>query len=138
MERTIGYLGNLLRQPSNIYRNLAAQTKRVAHTNALVAMWPELQKKTDDPRGSKDLGDDYLLLGPKDTSLYHLPHDEHLVLDGFFSNYPGSEGIDRHTVHRWGRLKLPTKQIARSRWKESERCSGMSRMDRNVKVRRLI
>ena len=35
MERVIGYLGSLLRQPSNIFRNLAAQTKRVANTNAL-------------------------------------------------------------------------------------------------------
>ena len=52
MERVIGYLGSLLRQPSNMYRNLAAQTKRVANSNALVAMWPELQKTKGPPQGS--------------------------------------------------------------------------------------
>jgi hypothetical protein len=138
MERMIGYLGGLLRQPSNIFGNLAAQTRRVAITNALTSMWPELQKPTVDPRGSKDLGDGYLLLGPRDTCLYHLSYDEQRALVTFFSSYPGAEDVDRQTVHRWGRLKLPNEQIARSRWKEAERCSDMSRMDRNVKVRGLI
>jgi hypothetical protein len=138
MERTIGYLGNLLKQPSNIFRNLAAQAKRVAYTNALTAMWPDLQIQDKDPRGSKDLGDNYLLLGPKDTTLYRLPDNEQTALDTFFSGYPGAEDIDRRTVYRWGRLKLPTEQIARSRWKEVDRCSDMSRMDRNVKVSILI
>ena len=134
----IGYLGGLLRQPSNIYGNLAAQTRRVAITNALTTMWPELQKHTDDPRGSKDLGDDYLLLGPRDTSLHNLSHAEQTAIDTFFSGYPDAEGVDRHTVQRWGRLKLPTEQTARSRWKEVDRCSDMARMDRNVKVTILI
>jgi hypothetical protein len=35
MERLIGYLGSLLRQPSNAFRNLAMQTRRVANANAL-------------------------------------------------------------------------------------------------------
>ena len=134
MERVIGYLGSLLRQPSNIFRNLAAQTKRVANTNALVAMWPELQKTKGDPRGSKDLGDDYLLLGPKDTSLYQTSPAEQAALETFFSGHPDAEDIDRQSVYRWGRLKIPTEQIARSRWKEMELCSDMARTDRNVKV----
>ena len=138
MERMIGYLGSLLRQPSKIFQNLAAQTKHVAIINALTSMWPELKELEDDPRGSKDLGEGYLLLGPKDTCLYHLLQDEQRALDTFFSGYPGAEDVDRHTVYRWGRLKLPNEQIARSRWKEAERCSDMSRMDRNVKVRGLI
>ena len=82
----IGYLGGLLRQPSNIYKNLAAQTRRVTTINTLTAMWPELQAHVDDPRGSKDLGDEYLLLGPRDTSLYHLSHVEQTTLDTFFSD----------------------------------------------------
>ena len=134
MERTIGYLGSLLRQPSNVFRNLAAQTSRVANTNALVAMWPELQKQKCDPQGSKQLGDGYVLLGPKDTDAYHLSPDERTAFDAFFG-YSRNDRINTDSVCRWGRLKLPTEQIARSRWKELERCSDMMRTDRNVKVR---
>ena len=126
MERVIGYLGSLLRQPSNPFRNLAAQTKRVANTNTLVAMYPDFEDQKGDPRGSKDLGNGYLLLGPKDTTLYHVSPAEQTTLDDFFSGQPGAEDIDQQTVYRWGRLKLPTEQVARSRWKELERCSDMA------------
>ena len=134
MERVIGYLGSLLRQPSNPFRNLAAQTRRVVHTNALVAMWPDFEKQKEDPQGSRDIGDNYLLLGPKDTTPYCLPPLEYTALVDFFSGHPDIEGIDRCTVYRWGRLRIPTEQVARSRWKELERCSDMARTDRNVKV----
>ena len=134
MERVIGYLGELLRQPSNIYRNFAAQARRVAITNALVAMWPDLEKAKREPHGSKDLGGGYVLQGPKDTTSYELPADKYAALETFFSNYPGGEDINIRTVYRWGRLKIPTEQIARSRWKEMERCSNMARADRNIKV----
>ena len=73
MERVIGYLGSLLRQPSNVFQNLAAQAGQVAITNALVAMWPDLEQKQSDPRGSEDLGDGYLLLGPKDMRVLSGP-----------------------------------------------------------------
>jgi hypothetical protein len=56
----------------------------------------------------------------------------------FFSGYLGAESVNRHTVYRWGRLGLPTEQIARSRWKEMERCSDMANTDRNLKVRDMI
>ena len=138
MERVISYLGSLLRQPSNLFRNLAAQAGRVACTNALVAMWPELEIPKGDPRGSKDLGDNYLLLGPKDTIRYFVSPSEGIAIETFFSDYVGAEGVDRRTIYRWARLRIPTDQIARSRWKELDRCSDMSRTDRNVKVRYLI
>jgi hypothetical protein len=138
MERVIGYLGSLLKQPSNPYRNLAAQTTRVAHTNAIIAMWPDFEKTKGNPRGSKDLGDGYLLLGPKDTNAHYISPTEEATLENFLSGFPGAEDIERQSVYRWGRLKIPTEQIARSRWKEMERCSDMARVDRNVKVRDLI
>ena len=138
MERVIGHLGSLLRQPSNPFRNLAAQTKRVVHTNALVAMWPDFEKAKANPQGSKDMGDNYLLLGPKDSSPHHLLPTEQAALDQFASGHPDSRDVDRHTVYRWGRLGIPTEQVARSHFKELERCSNMARTDRNVKVRRLI
>ena len=137
MEHVIGYLGSLLRQPSNTFRNLAAQAGQVAITNALVAMWLDFEQKDSDPRGSEDLGDGYLLLGPKDTKGYKLSHEEQDVINMFLSNYLDN-GDDAQTVYRWGRLKIPTDQIARSRWKELERCSDMARTDRNIKVRHAI
>jgi hypothetical protein len=135
MERVIGYFGSLLRQPSNPFRNLTAQTKRVVHTNALVAMWLELEESKGDPQGSKDLGDDYLLLGPKDTTPNYLRPTEQTSLEDFFSGLSDAEDVDRQAVYRWGRFGIPTKQVARSRWKELEWCSDMARTDCNVKVR---
>jgi len=135
MERVIGILGSHLRQPSNPYANLTAQAQKMAHINAMVAMWPSFERKKDDPRGSIDLGGGYLLLGPKEDSYPHrtTPTEER-ALDVFCSGHQDSDDVDRKFIHRWGRLRLPTEQIARSRWKELERCSDMARTDRNVKV----
>ena len=134
MERVIGYLGSLLGQPSNMFRNLASQATQVATTNALVAMWPDFERTKDDPHGSKDLGDGYLLLGPKDTSPYEISHEEEAAFNTHFSNYPDDNNNNQRTIYRWGRLKIPTEQVARSHWKEMDRCSEMARTDRNVKV----
>ena len=137
MERVIGYFGSLLRQPSKPYQHLAAQARRVAHINAMVCMWPELGRQEHNPLGSMDLGDGYLLLGPKDTHAHHLSPTERTAFDSFCVDHPGTEDIDRESVYRWGRLKIPSDQTARSRWKEVERCSDMARTDRNAKVRGL-
>jgi len=98
-------------------------------------MWPDFEETKGDPRGSKDIGDGYLLLGPKDTSAYDPSPPEQTAIDSFFSC---RQNIHQGTLYRWGRLKIPSGQIARSRWKELERCSDMARADRNVKVRGLI
>jgi hypothetical protein len=135
MERVIGYLGSLLRQPSNPFRNFAAQTRRVATTNALCAMWPDFERERGNPRGSIDLTNGYLLLGPRDTTLYHLSVSEQTAVDQAFPDDQNIEDVENRTVYRWARLKLPTEQVARSSWKEEDRCSDMSRTDRNVKVR---
>jgi hypothetical protein len=136
MERVIGYLGSLLGQPSNPFRKLAAQTKRVAATNALVAMWPDFEKTKNPPRGYRDLGDGYLLLSPKDTDPHHISPPERTAFEDFFRDQ--SENDQQSILFRWGRLQIPTTQIARSTWKEMDRCSDMTRTDRNVKVREII
>ena len=139
MERVIGVFGSLLRQPSNPYANLAAQAQKMAHINALIAMFPSFEKEKGVPRSSIDIGDGYLLLGPKeDSGPHHITPCERTALDTFCSTHENSEDVDRRSVYRWGRLKLPTDQVSRSRWKELERCSNMARTDRNVKVRDLI
>ena len=134
MERVIGYLGSLLRQPSNPFRNLAAQTKRVATTNALCAMWPDFQPAKGDPMGSKNLGDGFLLLGPKDTTVYAFSQREREAFDTFFPIREDGDGLDSHPIYRWGRLRISTNQVARSSFKKLEQCSDMARTDRNVKV----
>jgi len=136
MERVIGVLGSLLAQPSNLFANLAAQAQKMAHINAMVAMWPSFEKEQKDPRGSVDLGDGYLLLGPReDCSPHYVSPTEEMALNYFCLGCQDAEDVDQRSVYRWGRLKLPTQQIARPRWKELERCSDMARTDRNVKVR---
>ena len=134
MECVIGYIGTLLKQPSNVFRNLSAQVKHLAYNNAIVAMWPEFEIQKENPRGCRDFGDGYWLLGPKDVDLYQLPDMEKTALDNFCSGEPDSEDLERQSLYRWARLRLPTDQIARSRLKEVKRCQDMSRTDCHVKV----
>jgi hypothetical protein len=67
MERTIGNLGQEIRQPSNPYMNLSREGVRRCQVNTLKAMVPGLVEPTQDlPQGSVDLGDGYSLLRKRD------------------------------------------------------------------------
>jgi len=138
MERVIGAFGSLIKQHSNPFANLAEQVKKVAQVNSLTSMWPTFERAPKDPRGSIDISDGYLLLGPKDTDFYQLSDNEKTALDTFYSDL-GSV-TQRRSVYRWARLRIPTEQIARSYWKEVDRPSKKqrARTDRNVKVRQPI
>ena len=49
----------------------------MAHVTAMVALWPSFEKATENPYGSIDLGDGYLLLRPaEETDQYCLSHKE--------------------------------------------------------------
>ena len=133
MERVIGVFGSLLRQPSNLFSNLREQAKKVAEINVVTAMWPEIEHQVAEPRGSLNLSQGYILLGPKDTEPYLLSTDEKESLDTFYANLPNPEHSRRKSIYRWARLQLLTGQPARSRWKEVDRTKG-ARTDRNVKV----
>ena len=121
----IGVFGSLIKQPSNPFANLSEQAKKVAEVNAIIAIWPSLERVKKDPRGSVDIGSGYILLGPKDDKPYHLSTAEKDAL-GFYSG----EG----SVYRWARLQIPNGEVARSYWKEVIRTSDGARTDRNVKV----
>ncbi|KAJ3791857.1 hypothetical protein GGU11DRAFT_819152 [Lentinula aff. detonsa] len=109
MERTIGNLGEEVRQPSNPFRNLSERCKRRACVNALLAMCPELDYTVSThARYSVDTGHGYILLHPR----------------------------DKGKIRRYGRLQLPNGQIARSLWSETRQAnsSHTTRITRNVLV----
>lgn len=67
MERTIGNLGEEIRQPSNPYANLSQRGLLRCQVNALVAMIPDLQHVPPTlPHGAVDLGGGYALLRARD------------------------------------------------------------------------
>jgi hypothetical protein len=138
MERMIGHFGSLIKQPSNPFANLTEQAKKVAEINATIAMYPELEREKKDPHGSIDIGNGFLLLGPKDQKPYRLASHEHDALVDFYSGLPNAEPVPRRSVYRWARFQLPTGETTRSYWKEVVRCSKSARTDRNLEVRDLM
>ena len=64
MERTIGNLGEEIKQPSNPYVNLSERGSKRAQINAIYAMYPELDPTAEEklPAGACDLGGSYVLL----------------------------------------------------------------------------
>jgi hypothetical protein len=127
MERTIGDLGQEIRQPSNPFANLAQRALRRSQVNALKNIYPELDPTAVPhlPNFSKDLGQGYVLLRPRDRNAakIHGPAGDTL-----------SRSVSTSRIRRWGRLRLPNGQIVRSLWCESKRARTKVRVTRNVKV----
>lgn len=130
MERIIGVLGSLVKQPSNPFANLTEQAKKMATINALLSMWPEVGHKSRNPRGSIDLGRGYVLLRPRDDGLYRPSPDEQDAITRFLDD--GAPAA--RSLYRWGRLQISNGQLARSRWKEIDRSQKLARTDRILKV----
>ncbi|KAJ7690389.1 hypothetical protein B0H17DRAFT_1160001 [Mycena rosella] len=111
MERTIGNLGEEIKQHSDPYKNLSQRATRRAQVNALKSLIPDLEPDNDClPRGSEDLGDGYALLRARDE--YNQTICE-------FSP----------SLQRWARLLLPNGQIARSAWKEKQKALNKDPVD---------
>ncbi|KAG2749072.1 hypothetical protein P692DRAFT_20780095, partial [Suillus brevipes Sb2] len=69
MERTIGNLGQEIRQPSNPYANLSQEGVRRCKVNTLLSVIPELDEHPKGlPDGSVDLGGGYALLRKRDKT----------------------------------------------------------------------
>ncbi|KAG1831174.1 hypothetical protein F4604DRAFT_2023567 [Suillus subluteus] len=114
MERTIGNLGQEIRQPSNPYANLSREGVRRCQVNALKAMVPDLvEPKQDLPQGAVDLGDGYTLLRKRD------PYD--VRPEGgaaqAIQEYLGADV----KIRRWAHLRLPNGQTARTVWRETQK-----------------
>ena len=105
----IGIFGSLIKQPSNPFANLTKQAKKVAEINSIITMYPSFEQVAKDPCGSIDIGDGYLLLGPKDVKHYHLSDAEQQALAIFYSKL-GT--VPRRSIYQWARLQIPGGQVA--------------------------
>jgi hypothetical protein len=137
MERTIGNLGQEVRQLSNAYANLSQRGLLRSQINALKAMIPDLDPLPPAmPRGSKDIGDGFILLRAKDKALRAMRDCESQAFADYLNNTHAQQ-VPEHwspQIVRWARLRLPNGQVARSAWKEKLKPLEKVRMARNVKV----
>jgi hypothetical protein len=143
MERTIGNLGQEIRQPSNPFANLAQRALRRSQVNALINIYPELDSTAQHlPSHSKDLGRGLVLLRPRDGYPATICGPAGAIISQVVNTSEVlsrvsedlSEEASKPRVRRWGRLRLPNGQVARSVWCESRRAHDKVRVTCNVKV----
>ena len=110
MERTIGNLGEQIRQPSKPFANLSREGVWRCQVNSLLSIMPELDDSNNGlPHGSVDLGNGYILLH-KCSKNATIPHgDKAATISQFLG--PGHL-LPR--IKKWAQLCLPNGQIARS------------------------
>ena len=65
----------------------------------MACMWPELSQQECNPLGFMDLGNGYLLLGPKDTDTHQLSPAQQMTLYSFCSDYTDAEDLDLQSVY---------------------------------------
>ena len=128
MERTIGNLGQEIRQPSNPFANLARRALQWSQVNALKSIYPELglESKFQLPRGAMDVGEGYTMLRPRDKYPVEILRD--LAAQAL------SQVVNTSRIRRWGRARLPNGQVARSLWSKRRRTSQRIQVSYNVKV----
>jgi len=117
MERTIGNLGEEIRQPSQPFANLAERGARRAQVNSLIALVPNLVPDKPLSHLSEDIGDNFIL-SMADTCARSITNVEKNAICAFFL----SHNIQIHEdlrLRKWGRLCLPNLQFVRTAWKES-------------------
>ena len=135
LERTIGNLGEEIKQHSNPFANLSQRGIRRARVNALKALIPDLEPdrtdKNDLPRGARDLGEGFVLLRAREGEPCPLRDCEAAALRNFL---PNSHLEAEIYVRRWAKLRIPTGQNCYSAWKETQKPLEKRRTARNVKV----
>ncbi|KAF8149993.1 hypothetical protein B0H34DRAFT_757239 [Crassisporium funariophilum] len=135
MERTIGNLGEEIRQPSNPFKNLAARGVRRARINALLTMMPELQEMPKFPKNFQDLGNGYNLIGPVDNYARHMSPSEETAIRTYYESQNAAIGEGGLTVTKWAVIRLPNQQLVRTLWKEKRRALEKLRTSRNIMAR---
>ncbi|TBU59038.1 hypothetical protein BD310DRAFT_818176 [Dichomitus squalens] len=141
LENAIGNLTAEIGSHSKPYENLSLRGLRRAQVSALIAMFPEaLEVPKQLPSGAVELGDQYVLLHPTMRNAQVVPPKDSAAICAYLT----SEGIAvpqnwTPRIIKWGRLRLPNGEVARTAWKE---CAGEKRgrpvhRARMVKVRLL-
>ncbi|KAJ6525540.1 hypothetical protein DFH09DRAFT_894352, partial [Mycena vulgaris] len=135
MERTIGNLGEEMKQHSNPYANISQRACRRAQINALKSLIPDLEPPEKLPRGAEDLGNGYILLRAKDEYNQVILGAQGDAIRDYLEAVNGEVYPENFRPHlqRWARLRLPNGQIARSAWKEKQKALNKVRMARNVR-----
>lgn len=135
LERTIGDLGQQIKQPSNPYANLSRRAVQQCQINVLRSLIPGLvQDQFVLPRGAENLGDDYSLLRMSDETPKKINAAETDALMAYLRGQNAIGGDPITEVARWARLRLPNRQVARSRWRELARPADKLRTSRYVSV----
>ncbi|KAF9555548.1 hypothetical protein CPC08DRAFT_753019 [Agrocybe pediades] len=131
LERTIGNLGEEIRQPSNFLANIIERAARRAQVNSLLALIPELADDKPQPRISCDLGASYML-----SMRERFPHvvtaTEREAVCTFFSARNIALSDDALKIQKWARLQLQNMQFVRTAWKEAVKPLEKVRTARNV------
>ena len=105
MERTIGNLGQEIRQPSNPYVNLLQCGLLRCQVNALKVMVPDLDPPPPTlPRGAIDLGQGYALLCAQDRYARLMHPQEASALLCYLGGVPESSDSWWLKVTRWAHL----------------------------------
>ncbi|KZV67516.1 hypothetical protein PENSPDRAFT_744460 [Peniophora sp. CONT] len=142
-ERYIGILGGELNQPSNIYGNITERALRFAQLNAMLAMYPDLDRSPPPisrrPGMSYNADQGFHLLHPRQHApSSDIDEKEEEAILAWLQSVAGENNWetcweDAHkAVRKWSRCYLPNGQVARSRMKEIGR-RGITRTSRNVK-----
>ncbi|KAJ6488573.1 hypothetical protein C8R47DRAFT_484938 [Mycena vitilis] len=135
LERTIGNLGQEIKQHATPYANLSQRAIRRCQVNALTAIIPDLEPESNKlPRGAVDVGGGYVLLRAQDSCSRPVRGCEEAAIREYLRDEFGDDIAEewQPSVVRWARLRLPNGQIVRSWWKEEY--MTQLRAARHVKV----
>ena len=118
MERSIGDLGQEIKQPSNPFANLAQHAVLRGQINSLQAACSSLHTQPLEyvpPHAAENLGGGFYLLRALDK-FKKIGGKEGIALAEYWSKTHPTEYADEGvpTITRWARVRLPNGQIARS------------------------
>jgi len=134
----IGNLGEEIKQHSNPFANLSQRGIRRARINALKAIILDLDPDGSSnaalPHGARDVREGFIFLQAREDDPCPLHDCEAAALREYLGLPPSDTMI---TVHRWAKLRIPTRQNCYSAWKEKEKLLELHRTARNTKVSRV-
>ncbi|KAI0739775.1 hypothetical protein C8Q80DRAFT_1111115 [Daedaleopsis nitida] len=123
LENYIGNITREIKQHVTPYANVSERALRRCQVNALRAMDPSFARSDRLPNGAIDLGNGFILLPPYDNTERPISAAEHGAIQQLCIReqlQPPRPGTPV-SVRRWARLSLPSRQIARTAWKERSR-----------------